>query len=203
MHTHLYLDESGNLGFGKSSGQYFVITLLATKENKRLKNYVRRKKKEYRIPKGQELKGLYCDEAMRYDFLKGLAGVDLEIHSIVLDKFKIKPHLRREHFLYNHATGLLLIPLLQALTGRVTLILDRRTTHIKAGFRIQDFLEYKLWEMDRPDIDLEIHLLESLDSYGLQAADVVANTIYRYLHKKSRRAYKLIEGKIKGKRQFF
>jgi len=135
----LYADESGDLWFGPKGSSYFLITLLATNDPKRLKNYVKRKKRSYRIPKDQELKGKKFTPAKRQDFLRGLAKLDFEICYIVLNKKKVGSRLAsREDLLFNYIAGQLLIPFITRIGGKITLTLDERTTHLRIGFAIQD-----------------------------------------------------------------
>jgi len=156
----LYLDESGNLGFMNRSDPYYVIAFLATNESNRLKSQVKRIRRKYQI--GTALKGYKCTATTREDFLAGLINIDLEIHYIALNKNKVKPRLAaRQNILFNYAAGLLLIPFITKRGGKIALIIDKQTAHVTSGFRIKDFLEYKIWyEAGRPDIDLAIQLLD-------------------------------------------
>lgn len=200
---YFFMDESGNLGRGAKSDTYFVITLLTTRDEKRLKRYVKEKKREYGISKYKELKGYYRDPQSRRDFLAGLANLDLELHFIYFNKRKIDPfYIKKENLLFNHAAGKLLVPILKRQKNEVVFYIDPRTAHLTSGFRIKDYLEYKVYlEEKRTDLTMDIHLIESRRVYGLQAVDVVSNTVYRYLHRKSKKAYKLIRNKIKTKKR--
>jgi len=65
---HIFLDESGDLGFSEKSQQYFVIAILITKDKKPIENCIKRirqrklPKKYKKIP---ELKFTNSDNVIR------------------------------------------------------------------------------------------------------------------------------------------
>ena len=74
---HIYLDESGNLGYSEKSSKYFLIALLVTKNHKSIDNCIKRirqrklKKKFKEIP---ELKFNNSDEIIKKLILKCIAN---------------------------------------------------------------------------------------------------------------------------------
>jgi len=201
---HFYMDESGDLGFGPKSGPYFVLTVITTQEPKRLTNFVKNWKTKHAIPKDVELKGALLKKNKRKDFLKGFARLPVQIHYNLVNKAKVVARLKQlENILYNYCAGVLLVPLI--LTQKdATIIIDKRISHVTSGFRIREYLQYKVWvEEERPNIDLRIQLEDGLKVYALQGLDVISNVLYRLSNGRERRNYQFIEHMVKTKIRLF
>ena len=54
---YIYLDESGDLGFGQGSTEYFTIAFVAMEDPIPFRRCVKRVKAKYHIPRDAELKG--------------------------------------------------------------------------------------------------------------------------------------------------
>jgi hypothetical protein len=109
---HIFLDESGDLGFGKGSSRYFVIALLLTPEGDALKRIAKRTrhrrlaKKHQKLP---ELKATKVNSVIREYVLRQLASADASVMYVVLDKGKVYDYLKsKKNKLYNYVAGLVL-----------------------------------------------------------------------------------------------
>jgi len=204
----IYLDESGDLGFSPGSSKYFVITFIAIKDNTPLKRAVRKVKKKHRLAPSFELKGNTTPPKIKEDLLKRIASLDIEIYAIVMKKSKVSKRLRQDtNILYNYVLGRIVVPYIcepsQAQESVVTIVVDRRVVSITSGFKLDEYLAYKVWYENLAEVDIEILHEDSKWTLSLQAADVVCNSIFRKYESGDERFYNLIRGKIKEEQQLF
>lgn len=206
---HIYLDESGDLGFGKGGSKYFTIAYIITKKPVELNRIVRKIKQKYKIPKNVELKACTTRERIKIDLLNRLSKLDIEIQSITVKKKNVVNRLRTDtNILYNYMVGLSLVDeklaYLDPQIKKVIIIFDRRITSIKRGFDIDGYLKYEVWVVKkREDIDLEIHHLESHRVYGLEAIDNIVNPIFKKYNSSNCELYNIIKNRISSDKTLF
>ncbi|MBM3148587.1 MAG: DUF3800 domain-containing protein, partial [Chloroflexi bacterium] len=100
---YVYLDESGDLGFGEGSTAYFTIAFVVVDNPIHYKRCVRSVKVKHNIPKAVELKGNATRETIKRDLLTRFAKLDAEVHSITVQKRNVDAKLRRDtNILYNY-----------------------------------------------------------------------------------------------------
>lgn len=201
----LYLDESGDLGFteGKSS-QHLVISFIATNDEVALKRAIKKIKIKYGISIKEEIKGSKSRTSLCEAVLKKIGILDLQIHTIVMDKSGVRERLKKdENVLYNFEAGLILTPFILNQEKPVKLVVDKRTIKITSGFRFKEFLRYRVWFEGNKDIDLDVHEMESHLAYGLQAVDVVCNAIFKKYERNDSSLYDLIKGKVVEEKTLF
>ena len=112
--TYIYLDESGDLVFGKRGRPYFVITCVKIDDEKVNEEFCRipKKVRQQKLKKHQkigELKFSNSNDQIREAFLKRAAKLPLEIYSVVVSKEKTNHELQRNlPILYNYLIKILL-----------------------------------------------------------------------------------------------
>lgn len=201
----LIFDESGNLG---SSGRYFVIACIDTKNYKSLHN-IMKKKLGIAKQKFQELAHLHANEikakeaypCIKYHLLETIASKELRISYIVADLKYIKPHLLKEkNILYNFLMKLLIDRLVSEKDNNTTLniICDNHTTKIASGNSFEEYIKLHLLYEKEYDIKLNIIYMDSDDrsAYPVQAADYVANALYGCFEYKDKIYYNRFRSKI-------
>jgi hypothetical protein len=199
----IYLDESGDLGFSPGASDYFVISFLTTKDKTPLKRAVRKVKKKHRLAPSFELKGNTTPPKIKEDLLKRIASLDINIYAIVMNKANVSPRLRQDtNILYNYVLGLIVVPYICKQTI-VTIVVDRRVVSVTSGFKLDEYLAYKVWYENLAEVDMQIQHEDSKWTLSLQAADVVCNSIFRKYESGDERLYNLICGKIKEEQQLF
>jgi hypothetical protein len=202
----LYLDESGDLGFGAGGSSYLTIAFLSTTEPAILKRAIRRAKQKLDIPSAIELKGSALSWPQRKEVLGRVAGLDLSIHAVVVKKACVYPRLQRDqNLIYNYAAHL---PFAAHIIGgrmdSVIVVVDQRTKKIlSGGLELDRYLKMKIWAEEGLDTDLRFHYVESHNSLGIQAADVVANAIWRKYERGQNWGYEIVEGLIQDERRLF
>ena len=207
--TFIYLDESGDLGFNKGSSKYFVIFFIAmnVKTNLILKRKIKKIKKKHKIGKDVEIKGNKSNHSLRTDVLNEICSLPIEIYSITTKKQGINKSLRKDtNIFYNYMVNLILVPYIeQSKISNLCLIADLRINKVSKGMRFGDYLKYKLFfENKLYKIKLDIKYLDSFSSYGLQAVDFIANSIFKSYEQANDRYRIALKGSIiEDKRLYF
>jgi len=204
---YVYLDESGDLGFGQEGSRYFTIAFVVMADPIPFRRCVKEVKIKYHIPRNVELKGNTTRENIKTDLLNRLAKLDIEIHAITVRKKNVDAKLRRDtNIFYNYVVGLSLVEriLQEPQNSTVQINVDRRVVSITSGFKFNDYLRYKIWyERERRDINLEISHLDSHQTYAIQGIDIICNSIFRKYNSDSYRLSDIIQGKMKSDRRLF
>lgn len=198
---YVYLDESGDLGFSGGGSKYFTIAFLLTENPIEIKRVVRKVKQKYKIPINVELKANTTRKKIRIDLLNRLSKLEIEIQSITVKKKNVDTKLRKDpNILYNYMVGLSLVEKIARLEPQIIkaiIIVDKRTISVEYGFKLNEYLKYKVWyEKEKKDIDLEIHHFESHNVYGLQAIDIIANTIFKKYNSSNIELFNIIKNRI-------
>ena len=205
----VYLDESGDLGFNFSklkTSQYFVIALLVVydmKSNKKiekavqrtLKNKIRKKKRKANTI---ELKGSKTSFKVKEYFYRQIKDCKFEIYSIVLNKKRVYPELRRnKERLYNYLARLILgkCPLKKVQT-RLILKVDRSKAKKEQG-AFDRYLIFQIQAILSPKIPLEIYHIDSKESKGVQAMDMFIWGIFRKYENSDLEWYRVFREKVK------
>jgi hypothetical protein len=204
---YVYLDESGDLGFGEGGTKYFTIAFVIVENPTPFRRCVKAVKMKYDIPRDAELKGSITREVIKEDLLNRFLRLDMEVHAITVNKENVEPKLRKDtNILYNYVVGLSLVErILQEPAGaKVVISVDRRIISITSGFNFNQYLRYKIWyERERRDIDLEIHHLDSHEAYAIQGIDVICNSIFRKYNSNNYALFNIIRGKVKSDKKLF
>ena len=183
--VYVYLDESGDLGFGKrGSSNYFVITLLLIEDStpiKRLVKKIRQRKLKKNLKELPEIKANNSDKTVRKRFLKDLAKEEIEIHCVIVDKNKVYNYLRTEkEKLYNYVSGIILTES-TIRNKNIYIIVDKKTSK---KVIIEDFNKYIIKKVEErhffhPRTTVKISHYDSKNSPGLQAVDFASWSIFR------------------------
>lgn len=132
--TYLYIDESGDLGFGKNGSEYFIITCVKIDDEKtnsvfrRIAKKVRQRKLSKKFKETPELKFSNSSDIIRNEFLTRAARLDIEIYSLIIKKEYTKKNLQENlPILYNYLINILLErPLLKIKNDyELTICLDK------------------------------------------------------------------------------
>jgi len=204
---YVYLDESGDLGFGQGGTEYFTIAFVVVEDPIPLRRCVKAVKEKHHIPRGVELKGNTTRDVIKRDLLNRFLKLDMEVHAITVKKKNVEPKLRKDtNILYNYMVGLSLVEriLQEAAGARVVIDVDRRIISITSGFNFNQYLRYKIWyEGERRDIDLEIHHLDSHQAYAIQGIDIICNSIFRKYNSNNCALFNIFHNKVKGDKKLF
>lgn len=215
---HLYLDESGDLGFdfiSKKPSKYFTVTILALSSyeadrqlSRAVKKVLRRKlnpkKKRKRIV--QELKATNTTLNIKKYFFQQLSPIKFGLFSITINKRKVVQSLMSEkERVYNYITRLVLdkIPFEKNHGEKIELVIDK----CKGKPEIQEFNNYirrQLQSRINPNTPLFINHLDSIQSLGLQACDMFCWGIFQTYERSNKDWYDIFEkDKVKFNELYF
>ena len=199
--TYIYVNESGDLGFGQGGSKYFAIAFFETKSPIEVKRVVRRVKKKYKIPREVEMKANTTKRKIKIDLLRKLSKLSIEIQSITVRKENVDLKLRQDtNILYNYMVGLSLgerIVRSEPRNAELIIVVDKRIISVTSGFKFNEYLKYKIWyEKERKDIDLQIWHLDSCKVYGLEAIDNIVNAIFKKYNSADTELFNIIKRKI-------
>ena len=204
---YVYLDESGDLGFGQGSTKYFTIAFVVIENPVPFRRCVKEVKVKYHIPRDVELKGSTTREVIKKDLFGRFLKLDIEVHAITVKKTNVEPKLQKDtNILYNYMVGLSLGEriLEEPKDAKVVINVDRRIIAITSGFKFNEYLRYKIWyERERRDIDLKIYHLDSHEAYAIQGIDVICNSIFRKYSSNNYKLFNIIYDKVKSDKRLF
>ncbi len=204
---YVYLDESGDLGFGQGGTKYFTIAFVVAENPVPFRRCVKSIKVKYDIPRDVELKGYTTRESIKADLLNRFAKLDIEVHAITVRKKNVEPKLQRDtNIFYNYMVGLSLVEriLQEPPNSEVIINIDKRIISITSGAKFDEYLRLKTWyERERQDIELKIYHIDSQKSHAIQGIDIICNSIFRKYNSNNYKLFNIIQGKVKSDRRLF
>lgn len=188
---YLYLDESGDLGFdfvNKKPSKFFTITILVIKgnvENRLLFKAVKKTLRRRLNPRGKrkrivaELKGTKTTLEIKKYFYEQVKSLNFNIYAITLNKRRLYEYLiKNKSRVYNFIARNVLDQIsFKEAKIKVELIIDKS----KSKPEIVEFNSYIRRQLEAeldPKIPLNMYHLSSLESGGLQAADMFSYGIF-------------------------
>lgn len=207
--AYIFLDESGDLGFKKSSSKWFLFTIAMTNEARALERAVKKvwrplKRKHKKLG---ELHASHEKDITRKRVLRHLSEVaDFKVLCVILNKQKVYVDLQNQkNYLYNYTANILLDRLhtKEVLEPKesVHLFVDRKDT--KKRLR-ENFIDYLTSSMKkRRDGQFAVELHSSHENKSLQAVDFISWAIFRKYESGDYAFYDIIKSKITDERLLF
>lgn len=188
---YIYLDESGDLGFdfvNKKPSKFFTITILIIKgniENRLLFKAVKKTLRRRLNPRGKrkrivaELKGTKTTLEVKKYFYEQVKSLNFNIYAITLNKRRLYEYLiKNKSRVYNFIARNVLDQIsFKEAKIKVELIIDKS----KSKPEIVEFNSYIRRQLEAeldPKIPLNIYHFSSIESGGLQAADMFSYGIF-------------------------
>ncbi len=204
---HIFLDESGDLGFRRSD--YFIIAALCTKKPKPIYNCIKRIKKstKNRYYKNQELHFSESEKKIRRRVLECLSNKDIRVSYILMNKSNFKKDPSIKSGIYKDALFMHLISeTIKSfnIQGHPTIIIDRYLS----GKSVNNFnmVFSKIVNKNKIKMsirkDMKIEHMHSYQNKGLQAADFIAGVIHLRYRDNNHDLYKIISSKIENRITF-
>ncbi len=205
----IFLDESGDLGFKKTSSRWFLFTIALVSRPRTLERVIKKvwkplKKKHKKLG---ELHASQEKDITRKRVLKMLSEVsDLKVLCVILNKQKVYIDLQNQkNYLYNYTANVLLDRLhtKEVLpTGEpIHLYIDRKDT--KKQLR-ENFIGYLTTSMrKRREDPFNVTLHASHENKSLQAVDFISWAIFRKYEHGNYEFYEIIKSKIVDERLLF
>jgi hypothetical protein len=207
---HVFVDESGDLGFSEAATKYFVVAYIECEAPVRLRTELRRllkrlhQKKRYSMSRN-ELKFSRMDDYCRKSVLTKIVECNASLGAVVLEKARVKAKLRKDPpVLYNWCVvhNIMLSLLLQITAGhKIEITFDKSLPM----WRINEFnsyvankASYLLYETGNslPSNCISLNHIASEKEFCLQAADAVAGAYFQKYEKHYEEYVKIIEHKV-------
>ena len=207
--TCIFMDESGDMGFGKRSSKWFLFTLVVVEDMRKIEKIVKKVrrglKKKYKH-QYSELHAYHCDDITRTRVLKEIALLDLFVVTTILNKKKVHIDLQNQKtYLYNYTANIILDRLINTnlidKNQHISLVVDRKDT--KKNLK-DNFISYITNAMHKRDHkNFKMSLSASHDEKGLQAVDFISWAIFRKYEKGEYEFYEIIKNKIVDEKLLF
>ena len=202
MDIKIVLDESGN--FGKD-GDYIAVGGIQVSNGKSIQNFMKKQELKFRKKypkdfKDEEIKHNNSYPAMRYYYINKIVEKSDKIHYCVSNKRNCDPKmLDDENILYNYMVFRIVkrVIIQHPNLQKLFLLLDNRTTKITRRDSLVDYLKGKIYfDLERPDVELIVDMLDSEKSRLIQAADFIAGCVRHYYTYNNSLCYNLIKSKL-------
>ncbi|UEX89677.1 DUF3800 domain-containing protein [Staphylococcus ratti] len=202
MEIKVALDESGNFG---RDGEYVVVGGLQVINSKPIQNFMKKQELKFKkmYPKDfeiQEIKHNNSYPAMKHHYINKIVEKAEKIHYCISNKRNCDPKmLEDENILYNYMVFRIVKRIITQNPDlkKLTLLLDNRTTKITRRDSLVDYLKGKVYfDLNRPDVELIVKMLDSENSRLIQAADFIAGSIYHYYTYNNSLCYNLLKEKL-------
>ncbi len=204
---YIFLDESGELGFKKTSTKFFIITLLSCEEGevyslRRIMRKVRSKIIKKKMKRFPELKGNNSTDKIRKGVLNRFVKTNSEIFVIILDKSKVSEYLKeKKNKLYDYISNLILNEC--SLDGsNISLIVDKSKTNRSLREDFDNYIRKNILGR-KNDCILKIKHENSQKDECLQVLDFISWAIFRNYEYNDPEFMNIIKDKIVIKKEVF
>jgi len=211
---HLYLDESGDLGFdfvNKKPSKFFTVCIFAVGSHdanrkiiKEAKITLRRKINNKRKKHLNELKATKTTLDVKRYFYERVKNVHFGIYAITLNKQKVYERLtKNKSRVYNYVARQVLdqIPFEKNNGQRVSLILDRSMSKPEIN-EFNSYIGRQLEGKLSPSVPLDISHRLSHEDFGVQVADLFSWGVFQKYERRNTEWYDVFKDKIRYDQQF-
>lgn len=206
----VFIDESGNMGRG---GQYFVLAAVVCdtdKGDQRIKRIIRKEQqiiaKDRMIPEIEEIKSSFLTFPQRQRILnKIVARTDVDLYYLVVDKNQVEllQYKKPKNLVYNYFAKLLTDKVFAKYNDNFSIIFDQRSTSVKSMHSLIDYITINAYTLfHQVENNVEVRQMDSKTSYNLQAADILAGTIYQAYASQKRHFLELIKRNVINANEF-
>lgn len=191
MATHIYLDESGDLGWALEapytqggSSRYLIIAACVVPPalDHKPERQIRHLYKQRKWGTKSEKKWSLMSPQARTAFAKEaaqliLANPQIELHAIAVDKRHMPEHVRTDaNKLYNYMVKCLLLDVM-AKHDTVHFVPDPRSVKTQSGNSLHDYLQTELWFTKQAATKLITAPQDSRHCLNLQFTDMLAGVV--------------------------
>lgn len=199
---HIYLDESGDLGFGTGGSRFFVVAALAINDPLVLNRLIKNENQRLRSNGTRSIEHKFnkSREDVRIRLLRGISGTDSIIGWRAIDKVRTKRHLRMGHDdIYQTLCADVISDVAPRNPGADVIIhLDRMASKKVIRDALTSCLLSRI-DIERNGMALSNLTIEHQASYnnpGLQVQDFVVGSVFQMLERGRPHYYELIEKNV-------
>ena len=201
--VYIFLDEGGNFDFSRNGTKYFTLTSVTSRRPFGFDRPLADLKYDL-IELGLDLEYFHASEdrqAVRdrvFEIIHDYLG-EVRIDSLIVEKRKTQPSLRRLASFYPRMLGHLLQSALAALdlsTAVQIVVVTDRIPVAKKHSAVEKAIKTTLATLLPTDMPYRVLHHESKSSFELQAADYCNWAVYRKWDRGDERSYRIIRGAI-------
>jgi hypothetical protein len=189
---HVYLDESGDLGWkfshpyragGSSRFLCLAFLFLPVSHEKKPRQIISNLYRKYGW--SSEKKASKARPSQKLEFCRELnallsANPDIKVDCIVAKKENVLPHIRTDpNKLYNYMCKLVMIDYVKCIPT-FDFIPDKRAVKVESGNSLSDYLQTVLWFEYKTATIIRNLPQESHYNYNLQFVDWIANCVWSH-----------------------
>lgn len=217
MEIHIYLDESGDLGWkftepyrrGGSSRHLTIACLIVPKEKKHLpKRIIQKLYKKHGWNPKVEKKWSDMNITERIDFaekakLLSVSHPSIKYFSITVKKENVQNHIRLDgNKLYNYMIGLSLLEEM-SMYEKVVFVPDPRSVKVESGNSMHDYLQTKLWFDIESSTIMETTPQDSASNKSVQFADMLSGVVQGHYEDGNTEPWHVLASAINSKKLYF
>ena len=196
---HVFADESGDVGFSSTSSRHFIVAVISVSDPLAVRRLVRKAHARFgpRVNRLCELKSSKASDGLRQYMLEGIAHLDVRIawSAVYKPGLPHRRHVDKEALATSLFADAFCGIARDIVADEVRVVVDRRqrSGDAKRSFdrTIQETITSHHAGYFVPEIT--ISHLDSQKSACLQAADIVAGTVFRSLERGEKRLIAAIE----------
>lgn len=178
----LYIDESGTLG---KKDRYFIIAMINPYNKNRIKNFLKKHCAQNGL---EEVHGKCLTFPEKQKLIHKLAKKpDHHISYIVADKHHLfEKILKDKNLCFNYLMKYLLKKTITEANENVNILLDEHTVKVKSINSLADYIKIQAYSSWGFKHEINLTYTDSRACKLVQAADLIANTLYgKYNYNKS------------------
>lgn len=206
----VFIDESGNLGRG---GKYFVLaaTVFDTeKGTTRIRRLIHKEQqlisRERKRAYIEEIKSCTLTFSQRQRILtKMVAKADVDLFYIVIDKRKsdLLNCNKPKNLIYNYFAKLLTDAIFAKYNDDFDVVFDQRSTSVKSMNSLTDYITINAYTaFGHASRNVKAVQMDSKTSHNLQAADLIAGTVYQAYDRQNRHFLDIIQPRLVDSNEF-
>lgn len=174
---NIYIDESGDLGSSKKSGNFFIIAIVSVTDPRQIEIWMRRiksRKLNKKERKANEIKAVSASKEFKKYFYEHLTNLGLKVNFIITKKSKIPTRLKKEQgLIYLHMIKKGVANLIKKGNHLILITIDRRHFQklTKEAFNtaLKEFLMINCGSSN----SIKIHHIDSSTNNILQFVDFI------------------------------
>ena len=215
---HIFMDESGELGFHARSSKHYGIACICTEQQKSIykafknfnaflirngwpKDVEPKANKLFNCTRDSEIPSTFNFKSNSHDvileFLKRLSKRDFEIDAIIINKRNIDTHLKNAPFgiKHNYFAAQVLVPRIVQY-DEVYLFVDQRSKERHSHLHFDGYIETRVFTERTNGMQFQIRHEDSRVVKGLSTVDYISWSIFRLFEYGDKRFFSCINGKV-------
>ncbi|MDO8840809.1 MAG: DUF3800 domain-containing protein [Methanocalculus sp.] len=208
----IYIDESGDLGFGPQASAYFILAAIIIRDDQKMRRCfkkIRQNKLKKSLRDVPEFKFNNTKGVIKRRIMECISESDLDIAYALLRKSQVKPQLKgKQQAIYNYISGHLVSSIARKYDhdSLMEIYIDKSTYSFEREV-LDQYLSYRLLDNGDQSVpssdNIIIKHVDSRNEPCIQAADFVAGATHQMYRDNTLEHYNIIERKVLIALDFF